>query len=84
MPKYVHFNWVKVKQYFGTAVFHSIVFRLKIQKSTVLEKNDFAWSFDRFEGQVVTVCDKANKLTSSANSRSLMATQEYCHVIYTR
>ena len=38
MPKYVHFNWVKVKQYFGTAVFHSIVFWLKMQKSTVLEK----------------------------------------------
>ena len=38
MPKCVHFNWVKVKQYFGTAVFHTIMFQLKMQKSTVLEK----------------------------------------------
>ena len=31
----------KSLEVFGTAVFHSIVFRLKMQKSTVFEKNDF-------------------------------------------
>ena len=31
------------------------VFRLKMQKSTVLERNDFECIFDRFEVQVVTV-----------------------------
>ena len=29
---------LKVKECFGTAVYHSIVFRLKIQKSIALEK----------------------------------------------
>ena len=45
----------KIKQCFGTAVFLSMVFRLKMQKLTVLEKNDFECIFDQFEVRVVTV-----------------------------
>ena len=36
------FNWVKVYQFFGAAVFHSKVLRLKMQKSTFLEKMIFS------------------------------------------
>ena len=38
MPKYLHSNGGKIEQCFGTAVVYSIVFRLKMQKSTVLVK----------------------------------------------
>ena len=43
---------------FRNTVFHSMIFMLKMRKSTVFEKNDFQCIFDRFEVHVITVWSK--------------------------